>query len=82
MAANYLDVELKELPGSMKKYKGSKRTMFLCNHTVVSDLFLAELVMEGQTNMIGRMLVFATVPLAAICSKFLNAGWFVYLGMK
>ena len=47
MAANYLDVELKELPGSMKKYKGSKRTMFLCNHTVVSDLFLAELVMEG-----------------------------------
>ena len=56
--------------------------MFFANHTVVSDLFLAEYIMEGQTNMIGRMLVFCTVPLAALASKFINAGWFVKLGMK
>eukprot|EP00344_Euplotes_crassus_P005092 CAMPEP_0196999038 /NCGR_PEP_ID=MMETSP1380-20130617/4295_1 /TAXON_ID=5936 /ORGANISM="Euplotes crassus, Strain CT5" /LENGTH=301 /DNA_ID=CAMNT_0042415825 /DNA_START=91 /DNA_END=996 /DNA_ORIENTATION=+ len=80
LSAEFLQVKKKELSGSKEIYKGSRKCMYLMNHSTMADLFLIDIILESRTSYLARYGVILFCPLPMMVTLFTNSIWFFKRG--
>lgn len=80
LAAEWLNINKKELPNSKPIYIGSRKWMFVTNHTSMADLFLMDVLLAGRWSYLARYGVIAFCPLPMIVTLVMNSIWFFKRG--
>jgi len=77
---HWMKIKTKALPKTQKLHKGSRRCMFVINHTSMADLFLIDLFLRSRCNYLARYGVIMFCPFLSIVTVFMNSIWFFKRG--
>ena len=76
MSAWWFKATKKTLPNSREIYKGSRRWLFISNHSSLADMCMNDLIYGGRCSNLARHMVIFFVPIPSVVVLFINSIFF------